>query len=90
MNQNIISGCGNYIKSEVLYYSHISPLRKVNSLNIKEIEKLYEALKTIPKLSYEYQLTGNYFNKKIYKNKNSKRTKTADGRFTYWDPIIQI
>ena len=39
-DQEIISGCGNYIKSEALYYVKISPLRKVSTLTQKEIELL--------------------------------------------------
>ena len=37
MNQEVISGCGNYIKAEVLYYSKISPFRKSGSLIIEKL-----------------------------------------------------
>jgi len=37
MNQDIISGIGNYIKAEALYYAKISPLRKTGSLNEVEL-----------------------------------------------------
>ena len=35
MDQSIISGIGNYIKDEALYYAKVSPLRKVGSLKKK-------------------------------------------------------
>lgn len=102
MNQTIISGCGNYIKAEALYYSKISPLRKVSSLTENEAEKLYEALRIIPRLAYnnkglsfrdytdQYGKKGFYeFYLKIYNKKHATATKTADGRTTYWDPDIQ-
>lgn len=102
MNQNIISGCGNYIKAEVLYYSKISPLRKVGSLNENEQDQLFEALRIIPRMAYNDNglflrnytdskgEKGYYENQlKIYGKSHAKRTKTADGRTTYWDPEIQ-
>ena len=102
MDQEVISGCGNYIKAEVLYYAKISPCRKTGNLKDNETELLYEALRIIPRLSYNNQgLTlrdytdedgnkGTYTkNLKIYGNKKAKKTKTADGRTTYWDPKYQ-
>lgn len=102
MNQNILSGCGNYIKAEALYYAEISPLRKVGSLSEAESEKLFEGLRIIPRMSYNYRglslrdyanqygKKGAYeFKLKIYGHNNAKRTKTADGRTTYWDPEVQ-
>jgi DNA-formamidopyrimidine glycosylase len=103
MNQNIISGCGNYIKAEALYEAKISPLRKVGSLTDKESEKLFNALRTIPRMSYNYKglsirdfadhngTKGEYeFFLKIYGKKEAKKTKTTDGRTTYWDPEVQM
>ena len=102
MDQEVISGCGNYIKAEVLYYAKISPCRKIGNLKEKEIELLYEGLRIIPRLSYNnkgltlYDYADEECNEgihtaklKIYGNKNAKKTKTADGRTTYWDPNHQ-
>jgi|UniRef100_A0A6C0IZD0 DNA-formamidopyrimidine glycosylase len=102
MDQSIISGCGNYIKSEALYESRISPLRKVGDLNDDEINSLFQALYIIPRISYnnkglslkdyadENGNQGNHGTKlKIYSKKHATRTKTPDGRYTYWDPKIQ-
>tara|TARA_A100001015_G_scaffold234992_2_gene266649 strand:+ start:143 stop:943 length:801 start_codon:yes stop_codon:yes gene_type:complete len=103
MDQQVISGCGNYIKAEVLWYASISPLRKVKSLTNEEIELLYEGLRIIPRLSYnrkglsirdyknENNEPGEYSSSlKVYGNKSVTRTKTPDGRITYWDPTRQI
>lgn len=102
MDQSIISGIGNYIKSEALYYSKISPLRKISSLKSHESSKLFEAIRIIPRISYnkngmsvrdyadEEGNKGTYGDDlKIYAKPNAKKTKTADGRVTYWDPEIQ-
>lgn len=102
MDQSIISGCGNYIKAEALYYAGISPLRKVNSLTEAQSEKLFEAIRVIPRLSYLHKGVSirdyadpegkkgfHEFHLKIYGKKYAKRTKTSDGRVTYWDPKKQ-
>ena len=102
MNQKIISGCGNYIKAEALYYAKISPLRKIGSLTQSESDKLFEALRIIPRIAYNYKglsikdytdqygEKGTYENElKIYGRKDAKRTKTSDGRITHWDPTVQ-
>lgn len=96
MDQTIIAGCGNYIKAEVLYYAKISPLRKTGSMSKKEIEKLYQGLYIIPRISYNNKglnyngKKGYYENKlKIYGKDFAEKTKTPDGRNTYWNPKIQ-
>lgn len=102
MDQNIISGCGNYIKAEALYYSKISPLRKVSSLKEHESEQLFEALRIIPRMAYNDQglslrdyadnrgRKGQYERQlQIYGQPHATRTKTSDGRTTYWDPEVQ-
>lgn len=102
MNQHIISGCGNYIKAEALYYAKISPLRKVKTLNDNESAHLFEALRVIPRLAYVHKGLSiqdygdeegkkgfHEFHLKIYNKPWAKRTKTSDGRTTYWDPNIQ-
>ena len=105
MDQSIISGCGNYIKAEVLYYAHISPKRKAGDLGDEEVERLYQGLTVISRQSYtskgvtirdyknEDGEDGMYKHQlQIYGKKasNVKKEKTADGRTTYWDPKIQI
>lgn len=55
MDQENISGIGNYLKAEILYESRISPHRTVGSLNDEELKKLYDNIKKIPKLSYQWK-----------------------------------
>lgn len=102
MDQSIISGCGNYIKAESLYDAKVSPLRKIGDLDENEINLLFQALVTIPRIAYnnkglsikdykdENGNKGHHDrNLKIYGKKYAKLTKTADGRMTYWSPSVQ-
>lgn len=57
MDQAIISGIGNYIKSEVLYRSKISPYNKVSDLSDQQLSNLYKAILYIITTSYSYQGT---------------------------------
>ncbi len=52
MDQSLISGVGNYLKSEILYASKISPYRQISSLTDQELEKIYKNTKNIIKFSY--------------------------------------
>ena len=47
MNQSYLSGIGNYLKSEILYESKISPHRKLESLSVKDLEVIYHNIKKI-------------------------------------------
>jgi formamidopyrimidine-DNA glycosylase len=47
MNQRYLSGIGNYLKSEILYESKISPHRKLVDLNQNDIEILYKNIRKI-------------------------------------------
>lgn len=92
MDQSIISGCGNYIKSEALHYSGISPFRKIGSLDENEATKLFQALRLIPRSVYnnlDYEGEEYEFVYKIYGKNYAKKSKTADGRITHWDPQRQ-
>jgi len=52
MNQKIISGIGNYLKSEILYAARINPHRSVASLTEENINKIYTEGRRIIKASY--------------------------------------
>ena len=103
MNQNIISGIGNYIKAEALYYAKISPHRKTGSLSEADQAKLYEGIRIIPRIAYnkgglsirDYSSSdgskGSYGEDlKIYGKPGADKIKTSDGRITYWDSDVQI
>lgn len=53
MNQSLVSGIGNYLKSEILYASKISPHRRIKDINTEEWHSLYFNSVTIPKTSYK-------------------------------------
>lgn len=53
-DQSTVSGIGNYLASEILYYSAIHPLRLTKSLTASEWEKLRQVSHQIIKLSYCY------------------------------------
>jgi formamidopyrimidine-DNA glycosylase len=61
MNQKVISGIGNYLRSDILWLSRISPFRKVKDLSDKDLELIYNNSR---KLTWE-----NYDLKKGIKNK---------------------
>ena len=54
MNQSFIAGLGNIYCSEILYDARISPLRKINSLNNSEIEKIIKSTKKILKRAISF------------------------------------
>ena len=103
MSQNIMSGIGNYIKAEALYYAKISPLRKTGSLKEYESCKLFEGVRIIPRIAYnkgglsirDYSDAVGEKGKfetelQIYGKSNAVKTKTSDGRVTHWNPKVQI
>jgi len=53
MNQNLIGGIGNYIKSEVLYRAGVSPHRSVHSITDDEFSRLNEETRRVVQSSYE-------------------------------------
>ena len=54
LDQAIISGVGNYIKAEVLYYSKIKPDRIIQSLADQELETLRQVTHWVIRQSYKY------------------------------------
>ena len=74
MNQQLISGVGNYIKCEALYLSKLSPHRILSSLNLNEFKFLFHAIKTVIIKSYEMQ--GNSI--RTYSNFNNDRGNYQD------------
>jgi formamidopyrimidine-DNA glycosylase len=44
LDQNIIAGCGNYLRAEALYIAKISPFRTVKNISDDELHILWEIL----------------------------------------------
>jgi formamidopyrimidine-DNA glycosylase len=53
MNQSVISGVGNYIKAESLWYSRIYPHCLIKDLTDKNLETLWAAIKFVINKSYD-------------------------------------
>lgn len=54
LDQSLVSGIGNYLLSEILYYAGILPERKINSISLEELEILRVVSHKIILLSYSY------------------------------------
>ncbi len=90
LEQKIISGIGNYIKSEGLYLSQISPYRKVGSLTDQEFKTLLHHIQWICTQAYlndytclVYQKDYDPFNRKV------EKVVLTDQRSTFWVPEYQ-
>jgi len=55
MDQSVVSGIGNYLKSEILYASHLNPHRQIENLSHEELETLYQESRRIITESYQNQ-----------------------------------
>lgn len=66
MEQNRVSGVGNYLRAEILYRSKLSPMRLLSTLSDDEIKMLYE--ETLTNM-YESFKDGDLYhlNMKVYK-----------------------
>lgn len=53
MDQKVICGVGNYLKSESLYFAGISPMRHVNTMSDEELARLNQTIKAVIRASYQ-------------------------------------
>ena len=53
LDQSVIAGIGNYIRSEMLYLSRIDPRKSLNMLTDDELTSLYHSMKNVIDSSYE-------------------------------------
>ena len=56
LDQKVASGCGNYIRAEVLYLAKISPFKEIGKLSNSEKELLWDLMR---------QLSFNNWNKSV-------------------------
>jgi len=66
MDQKVISGIGNYLRSDILWLSKISPYRKVKDLTDKDLKNIYKNAKLLTLGEYNFNLA--------IKMKNIKKT----------------
>jgi len=105
LRQDLVSGIGNYLKSEILYVARLSPLRTLDSLSEDDIRRLYQAIIDVVREAYRmngYSL-GDYIDPDGEKGKYISLVyqRTTDlagrlvvrqeigGRGTYWVPDFQ-
>ena len=53
VNQKILSGIGNYLRSEIIWLSKINPFTKIKDLSDDDIEKIYNSTKMITWYKYD-------------------------------------
>jgi len=78
--QLLISGIGNYLKSEILYTCKIAPMRKLESITTREWKLIHKNAKLISKSMYK-ALT--HVNKKTGADTGTDATKDADAMDAY-------
>jgi DNA-formamidopyrimidine glycosylase len=102
MDQELVSGVGNWIKSDAMYHAKIDPRQRIKNMSNKQIGDLYRSIMWIINKSLELGGSSDYigFNGKkggyeflIYGQKNVKEglvkmAKFTDGRTTHWVPIM--
>lgn len=95
----LISGIGNYLKSEILYSARISPLRKIKTITAPEWDLILREGKRISKLMLAHlykEMPSEYIGAmRVYQrdvddlgNKIERHT-TKAGRTTFWVPKLQ-
>lgn len=97
--KQIVSGIGNYLKSEVLYDARISPLRKVKDVSMTDWMKIFKSTKKICKMMYKVLLKQDvalymgsmkvYHKEKDPLGNTVKQHLTKAGRMTFWVPTLQ-
>lgn len=100
-NQQLISGIGNYLRSDILWTAGLAPDRKVITLNDAEWKKLYDASRSVSRESYNSGATSYYtgahtpgYQFRVYKQThdpkgNPVETKKYGGQTVYWVPHVQ-
>jgi formamidopyrimidine-DNA glycosylase len=61
-DQHVVSGIGNYLRSDILWKAKLAPRKTVNTLTDKQWQRLYDAAVDIPQKSYSEGGSGNYMN----------------------------
>ena len=54
LNQKLVSGIGNYLRSDILWLSKISPFRKLKDLTFNELKLIYKNTKFLIWSEYNY------------------------------------
>lgn len=96
----IVSGIGNYLKSEILYDARISPLRRVEDVSTIEWMRIFKSAKKLCKIMYKVLLKQDarlyiesmkvYHKEKDPLGNTITKHMTKTGRMTFWVPTVQF
>ena len=103
LDQKVFAGVGNYMRSDALYLSKISPFRILNELTDKELETVFNNCKLVAEKTYnnligkkielESEIKGGtdfvIYSKKEDKNGNKVKKEKLGERTVHWVPNVQ-
>ncbi len=97
LDQSIISGIGNYMRNDALYYARIDPHKLKGKLDNNEYKRLYNGLIKVFNWALDNQLNEVNYKKKefaVYKQKTDPKGRhvlkeTMASRSIFWVPSIQ-
>ncbi len=104
MDQSLISGVGNYLKTESLYAARVSPLVLIRECSEADLLEVLRAVLDVSRRcvgwkAHQARIPGwprptpfvmQVYNKKLDPQRNPVvRQKTTDGRVTHWVPAVQ-
>lgn len=101
MDQSVAAGVGNWMADEILYQAKMHPTKKVNNMTVEDIERVFEAMKTVIEVAIEndahYSDFPEYFLMHFRKegatcfHTGAKIEKVkVGGRTTYFSPKWQV
>jgi endonuclease-8 len=53
LDQEILAGIGNYLKSEILFLARIDPRRRISALSNKELKEILKLAREVTRFSFE-------------------------------------
>jgi len=104
MSQEVLAGAGNWMKSEALFATRISPYAKVSNLTDQDLYNLYNSLVDLAQIAYQYhqqnltddqpyKIVGTiwkvYMQNKYNQYKVLRVTNTKDKRTTHYVKELQ-
>ncbi len=88
LDQNVIAGCGNYLRAEALYIAKISPFKTIRKLSIEDEIKLFDILNQLAWFYYDEEkgkklgiINDKYKLSALYKKTGPSRYKPESGFF---------
>lgn len=94
VNQRLVAGIGNCIRSEALWLARIAPDRPAQSLSAAEVGRLHSALRTICTEQYSCEISGTPYVTRVYKRRVDKygaavKKQKMGSLMIYWVPTRQ-